>query len=59
MPLMAWVSVPPRPIQKVFWCSFSRDPLRLERVLAAPQRLEHLDAGLRQAAVGEDASHSR
>ena len=23
MPLMVWVSVPPRPIQKVFWCSFS------------------------------------
>jgi hypothetical protein len=23
MPLMVWVSVPPRPIQKVCWCSFS------------------------------------
>ena len=23
MPEMVWVSVPPRPIQKVFWLSFS------------------------------------
>jgi len=23
MPLMVWVTEPPRPSQKVFWCSFS------------------------------------
>ncbi len=23
MPLMVWVTDPPRPIQNVFWCNFS------------------------------------
>ena len=41
MPLMVCVTDPPRPSQKVFWCSFSLDPLRLQGVLAAIERLQH------------------
>ena len=56
MPLIAWVSVPPRPIQKVFWCSFSLTRSGSRAFSPREHRLQHLDGRLHQPAVGEDAA---
>ena len=59
MPLIVWVSVPPRPIQKVFWLQLLGDPLRLQGILAGVERLKHLERRLDQSAIGEDAAIAR
>ena len=59
MPLMAWVKAPPRPIQKLFCVQLLGDPLRLERIFATVQRLQHREGGIDEAMVGEDAAIGR
>ena len=56
MPLIAWVSVPPRPIQKVFWLSFSVTRSGSRAFSPSNSGCKHLDRCLHQPAVGKDAA---
>ena len=58
MPLIVWVKVPPRPIQKAVLVQLLRHPLRLQGILADVERFKHLERRFDQSAVGEDAAIS-
>ena len=56
MPLIVWVRVPPRPIQKVFWCSFSETRSGSSAFSPMIERLQNLQPRLDEPAIGEDAA---
>ena len=56
MPLMVWVTEPPRPSQKVFWCSFSLTRSGSSGVFSAIQRLQQCQGPSHQLLAGKHAA---